>query len=74
VPGSGNVHWRRVLTALKTTRFSGDLVVESFVTSMPEFASALSVWRPVASGAEEVLKVGVPYLRSLAQASRLIAA
>ena len=74
VPGSGNVHWRRVLTALKTTRFSGDLVVESFVTSMPELAAALSVWRPVASGAEEVLKVGVPYLRSLAQASGLFAA
>ena len=74
MPGSGNVHWRRVLTALKTTRFSGDLVVESFVTSMPELAAALSVWRPVASGAEEVLKVGVPYLRSLAQASGLFAA
>ena len=48
--------------------------MESFVTSMPELAAALSVWRPVASGAEEVLKVGVPYLRSLAQASGLIAA
>jgi D-psicose/D-tagatose/L-ribulose 3-epimerase len=74
VPGSGNVHWRSVLTALKCAHFSGDLVVESFVTSMPQLAAALSVWRPVASGADEVLKVGVPYLRSLAQASGLIGA
>jgi D-psicose/D-tagatose/L-ribulose 3-epimerase len=75
VPGSGNVHWRSVMTALKTAHFSGDLVIESFVTSMPQIAAALSVWRPVAKGgAEEVLSVGVPYLRSLAQASGLLAA
>jgi D-psicose/D-tagatose/L-ribulose 3-epimerase len=43
VPGSGNVHWRSVLTALKCAHFSGDLVVESFVTSMPQLAAALSV-------------------------------
>jgi D-psicose/D-tagatose/L-ribulose 3-epimerase len=74
VPGSGNVHWREVMTALKGARFSGDLVMESFVTSMPQLAAALSVWRPVASGAEEVMKVGVPYLKSLAQASGLVSA
>ena len=74
VPGSGNVHWRSVMMALKGVHFSGDLVMESFVTSMPELAAALSVWRPVASGADEVLAVGVPYLKSLAQASGLLAA
>jgi D-psicose/D-tagatose/L-ribulose 3-epimerase len=74
VPGSGNVHWHSVMTALKGVHFSGDLVMESFVTSMPQLAAALSVWRPVASGAEEVLAVGVPYLRSLARASGLLAA
>jgi D-psicose/D-tagatose/L-ribulose 3-epimerase len=74
VPGSGNIHWRSVMTALKTAHFSGDLVIESFVTSMPQLAAALSVWRPVASGAEEVLKVGVPFVRSLAQATGLLAA
>jgi D-psicose/D-tagatose/L-ribulose 3-epimerase len=74
VPGSGNIHWRSVMTALKTAHFSGDLVIESFVTSMPQLAAALSVWRPVASGAEEVLNVGVPFVRSLAQASGLLAA
>ncbi len=59
---------------LKGVHFSGDLVVESSVTSMPELAAALSVWRPVASGADEVLDVGVPYLKSLAQAGGLLAA
>ncbi len=74
VPGSGAVHWIEVINALKGANFSGDLVIESFVTSMPQLAAALSVWRTVASGAEEVLEVGAPFLRSLARASGLIAA
>ena len=52
----------RIDFARKGVHFSGDLVMGSFVTSMPELAAALSVWRPVASGADEVLAVGVPYL------------
>ncbi len=46
VPGSGNVNWKEVMTALKAANFSGDLVGESFVNMMPQLASALSVWRP----------------------------
>ena len=72
VPGSGMVHWREVMDALKGADFEGDLVMESFVTSMPQLAAALSVWRPVASGAEEVLEVGAPFLRSLARATGLL--
>jgi D-psicose/D-tagatose/L-ribulose 3-epimerase len=73
VPGSGNVDWRGVMTALKAANFSGDLVGESFVNMMPQLASALSVWRPVARDRDEVLEIGLPFLRSLAQATRLIA-
>jgi D-psicose/D-tagatose/L-ribulose 3-epimerase len=35
VPGSGNVNWKEVMTALKGADFSGDLVGESFVKMMP---------------------------------------
>jgi D-psicose/D-tagatose/L-ribulose 3-epimerase len=72
VPGSGNVHWKEVMTALKAANFSGDLVGESFVNMMPQLARALSVWRPVARDREEVLEVGVPFLKSLAKAVGLI--
>jgi D-psicose/D-tagatose/L-ribulose 3-epimerase len=72
VPGSGNVNWKEVMTALKAANFSGDLVGESFVKMMPQLASALSVWRPVARSPEEVLSVGLPFLRSLATSSGLI--
>jgi D-psicose/D-tagatose/L-ribulose 3-epimerase len=72
VPGSGNIDWRGVMNALKQANFSGDLVVESFVNMMPQLASALSVWRPVARDAEEVLTIGVPFVRSLAQATGVL--
>jgi D-psicose/D-tagatose/L-ribulose 3-epimerase len=39
---------------------------------MPQLARALSVWRPVARSPEEVLAVGLPFLKSLAKASGLI--
>jgi D-psicose/D-tagatose/L-ribulose 3-epimerase len=73
VPGSGNVDWKSVMTALKSANFSGDLVCESFVNMMPQLASALSVWRPVARDRKDVLEIGVPYLKSLARATGLIA-
>jgi len=73
VPGSGNIDWTNVFRALKARNFSGDLVCESFVNMMPQLAAALSVWRPVAKDRHEVLNIGVPFLRSSAQAAGLIA-
>jgi D-psicose/D-tagatose/L-ribulose 3-epimerase len=68
VPGSGNIDWRGVMAALKRADYSGDLVLESFVNMPPQLARALSVWRPVARDAEEVLTIGVPFVKSLARA------
>ena len=60
------------MTALKAANFSGDLVGESFVNMMPQLASALSVWRPVARDRDEVMDIGMPFLKSCAQATGLI--
>jgi D-psicose/D-tagatose/L-ribulose 3-epimerase len=72
VPGSGNLDWKSVMIALKGAGFDGDLVVESFVNMPPQLAGALSVWRPVARDRNEVLDIGLPYLKSLARATGLI--
>jgi D-psicose/D-tagatose/L-ribulose 3-epimerase len=71
VPGSGNIDWKSVMVALKAASFDGDLVVESFVNMPSQLASALSVWRPVARDRDEVLDIGLPFIRSLAQATGL---
>ncbi len=72
VPGSGTIDWNDVFRALAETKFKGDLVMEAFVSVPPEIAAALSVWRPVASGADEILEKGVPYLKGLAKVHGLI--
>jgi D-psicose/D-tagatose/L-ribulose 3-epimerase len=51
VPGTGTVDWDATFKALAKRGFSGDMVIESFVTLPPEIARALSVWRPVADSA-----------------------
>jgi D-psicose/D-tagatose/L-ribulose 3-epimerase len=65
VPGTGTIDWDDAFAALAEIGFTGDLVIESFVTLPPEIAAALCVWRPVAKDRFEVLEQGVPYLRAL---------
>jgi D-psicose/D-tagatose/L-ribulose 3-epimerase len=48
------------------------MVIESFVTLPPEIARALSVRRPVADSAGQVLREGVPFLRDLARRHGLL--
>ena len=72
VPGTGTVDWDAIFAALADTGFDGDMVIESFVTLPPEIARALSVWRPVADSAGQVLREGVPFLRDLARRHGLL--
>lgn len=72
VPGTGTVDFAAAFRTLAEIGFSGDLVLESFVTLPPEIAAALSVWRPVASSPEEVLERGLPYLVGLARLHGLV--
>lgn len=66
VPGTGTVDFETTIKALADIGYTGDLVGEAFINMPPELARALSVWRPVAKSAEEVLDEGMPYLRGLA--------
>jgi len=66
VPGTGTVDFPATLAALAANGFSGDLVGEAFINMPPALAKALSVWRPVAKSAEEVLDPGMTYLKRLA--------
>lgn len=72
VPGTGTVDWNATFKALAETGFDGDMVIESFVTLPPEIARALSVWRPVADSADQVLREGVPFLQGLARRHGLL--
>ena len=74
VPGTGTVDFDATIEALGAIGYQGDLVGEAFINMPPELAKALSVWRPVAKSAEEVLEQGMTYLRGLAVKHGLVSA
>jgi D-psicose/D-tagatose/L-ribulose 3-epimerase len=65
-PGTGNVRWPDVFTALGEIDYQGDLVLESFVAVNPDIARATCIWRQVAPGSEVLVRDGLAYLRDLA--------
>ena len=71
-PGEGCCDWDEVFAALAAIRFRGGLAMESFVEMPPEIAHGLSVWRPVADSAAEVMGKGLPFLRNKAAQYRLL--
>ncbi len=72
VPGAGTCDWNEIHAALAAIGFDGGLAMESFINLPPQIASALSVWRPVADSAEQVMEEGLPFLRNMARQYGLI--
>ena len=61
-PGSGQVNWDEVFTALKEINYDGWLTIEAFSTIIPEFANAINVWRDY-SPAEEIYTKGIEFIK-----------
>ncbi len=72
VPGAGTCDWDEIYAALAAIGFKGGLAMESFINMPPQVAYGLSVWRPVADSAEQVMDNGLPFLRNKAQQYGLI--
>ena len=71
VPGKGTMDWAATFKGLADVDFEGTMTLESFVYLAPEIASGLAVWRPVADRPEDVIEVGLPFLREQAEAAGL---
>ena len=65
-PGQGTCDWDEIFATLAAVGFEGGLAMESFINMPPEIANGLSVWRPVAESAEQVMGQGLPFLRGKA--------
>lgn len=63
IPGTGQVHWREILPAIRQSGYDGWLVIESFGSRIEEIAAAACMWRDVAPSAEAIAREGVAYLR-----------
>ncbi len=71
-PGAGTCDWDEIFATLAAINFKGGLAMESFINMPPEIAYGLSVWRPVAESAEQVVGEGLPFLRGKAKQYGLI--
>lgn len=71
VPGKGTMDWAATFKGLSDVGFEGTMTLESFVYLAPEIASGLAVWRPVADRAEDVIDIGLPFLKEQAEAAGL---
>lgn len=72
VPGAGTCDWNEIYAALAAIGFDGGMAMESFINLPPQIGAALSVWRPVAESAEQVMDEGLPFLRNMARQYKLI--
>ena len=66
-PGPGQVNWEENFKALKKINYQNWLVVESFSTAVPDFASAIHVWRDFAASSEEVYTEGLRFIQRMCQ-------
>lgn len=65
-PGVGRCDCDGIFTVRAAIGFEGVLARGSLVEMPPEIAQGLSVWRPVAKSANEVIDEGRPFLRNKA--------
>jgi D-psicose/D-tagatose/L-ribulose 3-epimerase len=64
-PGNGLVAWDQVARGLKSVRYKGDLVIESFTPACLAIAAAAAIWRPLAPSQDALAREGVAFLRKL---------
>ena len=65
VPGTGHVHWKEVFGALKDIKYDGWVTIESFGTTVPEIATAASIWRPLFRSNDDVARGGLQFIKKM---------
>jgi D-psicose/D-tagatose/L-ribulose 3-epimerase len=69
-PGTGQVDWNGLATALREIGYAGDCVIESFTPECKTIAAAAAIWRPLASSQDALARDGLAFLRPLLQGAR----
>jgi len=65
VPGTGQVHWNEIGKALKATKYSGPVVIESFTSQVKEIARAVCIWREIAPSQDAIATQGLAFLKTI---------
>jgi len=62
-PGSDSIDWKGIAAALKSIRYNGDVVIESFTTDVKVIARAAAIWRRIEPTRDEIAVKGVKFLK-----------
>jgi D-psicose/D-tagatose/L-ribulose 3-epimerase len=68
-PGAGTIGWDEIYRTLAEIGFDGVTTLESMNHVHPAIASALAIWRPVATDPAAVIDAGLPFLHRAAEAA-----
>lgn len=71
VPGRGLINWDAAFQALADIGYAGPLTLESMNHVDKDIASGLAIWRPVAENPDDVIDVGLPFLKQRAEKAGL---
>jgi D-psicose/D-tagatose/L-ribulose 3-epimerase len=64
-PGTGNLDWQGIKTALDEIGYDGAIVIETFGAVSEEIAKATCIWRPLANSSDELAKEGLEFYKKL---------
>lgn len=65
--GSGTINWDEVFHGLADAKYTGALVLESFVAINPDLMAATKLWRPPTQSSAELAGKGLIFMREYAQ-------
>ncbi len=62
-PGGDHIDWKSIAAALKSIRYKGDVVIESFTTDVKVIARAAAIWRRIEPTRDEIAVKGLKFLK-----------
>ena len=64
-PGTGNIRWNDIFSALHQIDYDGPVVIESFTPEIIEIARAVSFWRQIEPDQDELAVQGLSFIKGL---------
>lgn len=64
-PGTGQINWKSISSAIKNAGYDAAIVIESFTPEIKEIARAVSFWRPIVKDQDLLAKDGLAFLKEI---------
>jgi D-psicose/D-tagatose/L-ribulose 3-epimerase len=62
-PGNDHINWPEIAKALKSVKYKGDVVIESFTTDVKVIARAAAIWRQIEPSNQDIAVKGIKFLK-----------